>query len=190
MSITEFASLELRHPHALSAPPHALIALLHRLADQQSARSGYPLFFFTEPARPGWLHLLTGWKSVSAHEDWIASAQNQELLSDSGQFLEVKDLVHLNMDISGFPADKVEEMVCKKYKPGMMGGIEAFESEMEEQPGDVKWSGMGKDMDPTSEGASVVFLACSGAWRLPMRELGSKGTEAMLLKRFELEVTA
>lgn len=190
MSITEFASLELKHPHALSAPPPAFTTLLHRLAAQQSARSGYPLFFFTDPARPDWLHLITGWSSVPAHEDWIASAQNQELLSHFGQFLEVKGLVHLDLDISGFPADGVEEMICKKYKPDVMGESEAFGSAMEEQSREVKWSGMGKDVDPNSEGESIVFVACSRAWALPMRELASKGTEVMLLKRFELEVTA
>src|ERR1700683_2165666 len=103
MSITEFASLELVAPHNLEDPDPLLAKLFARLADQQSAWSRHDLLFFTNATSPSEIHLISGWKDVPAHEKWMASDQNQELVHKFRRFLKVKGMVHLNLDFNTVP---------------------------------------------------------------------------------------
>src|ERR1700759_3164876 len=100
MTITEFVTFELIAPHTLENPDPLLAELFGRGAQAQAAWSGHELHFFTNPATPSELYLISGWKDVSAHEKWIASDQNQELMKKFGQLLEVKGLAHLDMDFN------------------------------------------------------------------------------------------
>ncbi|KAI5116071.1 hypothetical protein M0805_005584 [Coniferiporia weirii] len=100
MPITEFAVLQLKEgkvwAHIL---PH-----IRALMREQAAWSGYELHFFddadsdVDAART--VYLLSGWASVEAHEQWIASEMNQRLLRDLLPFLDVKSLLHLAIEPS------------------------------------------------------------------------------------------
>ncbi|KAG1756906.1 uncharacterized protein EDB91DRAFT_1041182 [Suillus paluster] len=78
MPITELATLSLIPPNNLS-DPH-IVNLFFKVSSWQRSSSGYPLCFFINPEEPAEIYLITGWDDVRAHEKWIASSRNQELL--------------------------------------------------------------------------------------------------------------
>lgn len=48
------------------------------------------------------IHLLSGWSSVPAHEAWIASEENQELLRLLTPYLTIDEFVHLDIEFEAF----------------------------------------------------------------------------------------
>ncbi|OJA11793.1 hypothetical protein AZE42_09315 [Rhizopogon vesiculosus] len=148
MPITEFASLSLMSPNKLS-DPH-VVELFSKLSSWQASASGYPLCFFTNQQEFREVYLVTGWNDVAAHEEWIKSARNQELLEIGGKFLDVIGMVHLDLDFSEFPVG-AESLVCVRS----VGGTEG-QSEKGKQDNVVQvqggWTGYGKDVQETSTG--------------------------------------
>ncbi|KAG9124949.1 hypothetical protein FRC07_009583 [Ceratobasidium sp. 392] len=99
--VTEFAILRLKHdrPHTDSE----LYAYLRRVSAEQSAWSSFPLHWFTYtttndgPARETdtFICILSQWASVPAHQVWIDSAQNQELLALLSPTIELASFCHV-----------------------------------------------------------------------------------------------
>ncbi|KAG2154090.1 hypothetical protein DEU56DRAFT_772888 [Suillus clintonianus] len=125
MPITEFASLSLIPPNKLS-DPH-VVDLFSKVSSWQASSSGYPLCFFTNPEEPAEIHLITGWDDVRAHERWIASSRNQELLQTAEGFLNIIGMVHLDLDFNAFPVG-AESLVCVRSAGGAKGASEEAKS--------------------------------------------------------------
>ncbi|OBZ65762.1 hypothetical protein A0H81_14280 [Grifola frondosa] len=105
MTITELATLEIVSPFSWDSPE--IQSFFRAASESQSAWSGYPLFFFQDKCVVKEIYLLSGWESVEAHMDWIASPRNKELLLlklGEGLF-HVASLVHMNIDFSKIPRD-------------------------------------------------------------------------------------
>lgn len=101
MTITEIATLELLVPHTWDSPDAR--TFVRTLSDRQSAWSGHSLFFFKGADSPGQIFLISGWKSVQTHNEWIASAQNQGLLEMTKGLVEVRGLVHADINFEDLP---------------------------------------------------------------------------------------
>jgi hypothetical protein len=95
MTITEFALLKLKAPYTVTSDP--LPELLKLVRERQSAWSSFPLLFFTEANDKSIVYILSGWDSVAAHEEWIKSEGNQDLLKKFGSYLEDVTLRHLDL---------------------------------------------------------------------------------------------
>ena len=97
MPVTEVATLELVFPHTWDSP--AVRVFFEMLAARQADWSGYPLCFFEDLENPRTIYLITLWESVPAHYEWIASAQNQELLErvKETNILKVVELKHVDV---------------------------------------------------------------------------------------------
>ncbi|KAI1788404.1 hypothetical protein LXA43DRAFT_848417, partial [Ganoderma leucocontextum] len=96
MTVTEFATLKLVSPYTWDSPD--VHALFQTLSTQQGAWSGYPLRFFADTTDPQLIYLITGWESAAAHNEWIASEQNQKLLERTKGVIEVEGLAHAEVD--------------------------------------------------------------------------------------------
>ncbi|KAF7979572.1 hypothetical protein HWV62_41858 [Athelia sp. TMB] len=179
MSITEFASLELKHPHTLSSPPPHFISLLQRLSAEQSAHSGYPLLFFTEAEHPLPLHLISGWTDVPAHDAWIASAQNQQLLIDFADFIEIKGLMHLDINFDTLPV-KDRGILCEKYRQSEVA--KDNRTAKAEELVEAGWTTWARNLEPSAEDVMVRFKAFAETKTLQVLESGGK--EVHVLMRF------
>jgi len=194
MTITEFASLELIAPHNLANPDPLLVKLLGRGADQQSAWSCFDLSFYTNDSSPSEIYLIAGWRDVPAHERWIASNRNQELMVKLGRFLKVRWMVDLNLDFNTVPTEK-QIIVCEKYEPQseadkLGGDKEEKEREAELQKGsrtDVEWVGAGKDLDPKAEGDFYKFTCCANRWKDKIVASATKHKEVIVLKKLDVK---
>ncbi|PAV23973.1 hypothetical protein PNOK_0104100 [Pyrrhoderma noxium] len=91
MPITELATLQLK-PGKTWAD---ILPLIQTASREQSSWSGYPLYFFDDIHTPGLFYLLSGWESVHAHEQWIASPTNQDLVKALTPNCDVLGLRHL-----------------------------------------------------------------------------------------------
>jgi len=148
MPITEFASLSLIPPNKLS-DPH-VIELFSKVSSWQASSSGYQLCFFTNPDEPAEIHLITGWDGVAAHDEWIKSSRNQELLQNGRNFLNIMGMVHLDLDFSEFPVG-VESLICVRF----IGAIEDLSEEAKvKRAMHVKggWTRYGKDVQQSGTG--------------------------------------
>ncbi|RPD66545.1 hypothetical protein L226DRAFT_557589 [Lentinus tigrinus ALCF2SS1-7] len=96
MTVTEFATLKLLSPCTWDSP--GIQVFFQTLAVQQAEWSGYPLRFFEDVSDTSTIYLITGWKSVPAHYEWIASEQNKTLLERSKGMIEVVGLEHAELD--------------------------------------------------------------------------------------------
>ncbi len=98
MTITEFAELQFHSADFLSQPSSR--DLLLRLRTNQGAWSGFPVYFYTKDSEKV-LYLISGWQSVLAHEEWIASDENQTLLKLFEPHVQITDFVHLDVEFGG-----------------------------------------------------------------------------------------
>lgn len=96
MAVTEFATLRLASSHTWESPD--VQAFFQTLAIQQAEWSGYPLRFFEDTSDTRIIYLITGWTSVPAHYEWIASEQNQVLLGQAKGLIEVVAVEHAALD--------------------------------------------------------------------------------------------
>jgi hypothetical protein len=178
MPITEFASLSLISPNTLS-DPH-VVNFFSNLSSWQSSSSGYPLTFFTNPAEPAEIHLITGWDDVGAHEKWIASSRNQELLQIAEGFLNIIGMVHLDLDFNEFPVG-AESLVCARYTGATKGVSEEAKLKSVASLPECGWTGHGRDVQEVSTG--VYYFAESDA-HLVLEDNGKEDMHVMArLKR-------
>ncbi|KAK0200354.1 hypothetical protein DFS33DRAFT_1387564 [Desarmillaria ectypa] len=98
MTITEFAELQFQSATFLSQP--SLRDLLLRLRTDQGAWSGFPVYFYMKDSEKV-LYLISGWQNVPAHEEWIASDENQTLLKLFKPHVQITDFVHLDVEFGG-----------------------------------------------------------------------------------------
>lgn len=106
MTVTEFSVLLLRSSDlSLHSPP--LAPLFTLLSERQSSYSGFPLRFYINKASPCEVYLISGWKDVPAHNVWIASEGNQELLRLLEPYLTIKDFIHLDVPFETMPEGEV-----------------------------------------------------------------------------------
>lgn len=132
--ITELAFLNLIPPTTLQTPK--LIADFLSASQAQSSWSGYPLYFFFShknakglkaegsneaatsgtPALTTTIYLISGWTSVQAHNEWIASPKNQELLKFFGDagMMEVGGLAHLDIDFTKLSFEECSAIAWRK----------------------------------------------------------------------------
>lgn len=194
MTITEFATLELIEPYTLEDPVPLLVTLLGRAADWQASWSSYPLSFFTNPVKPSEIHIITGWKDVAAHEAWIASDQNQELLQKLSKFLTVKGMVHLDINFSLVPTDE-QTFICEKYGPwSVVGRHTSSEAEKKREAElmtgsrkHINWAAAGKDLDPKADGAFYRITACTEAWKKKICASETQHKEVLVLNRLDIK---
>lgn len=195
MSITEFASLELISPHTLANPEPLLAKLFERLADWQASWSSHQLLFFTNSLDPSKIYLVTGWKDIEAHQKWIASDQNQELLFKFKRFLKVNRMVHLDMDFNKMPTDK-HVIICERYaswseveKGARSAGEKEKESEvLNGSKTDVEWAGAGKVVDPPQEvdGSFYKFSVCSDEWKNKIVSSATSDKDVVIMERVDM----
>ncbi|KAK0218762.1 hypothetical protein IW262DRAFT_1054589 [Armillaria fumosa] len=117
MTITEFAELQFHSADFLSQP--SLRDLLVRLRTNQGAWSGFPVYFYTKDSERV-LYLISGWHSVSAHEEWIASDENQALLKLFEPHVQITDFVHLDVEFGGILSGGKERLMFWKSKGGVI----------------------------------------------------------------------
>ncbi|KAK0187194.1 hypothetical protein F5146DRAFT_766602 [Armillaria mellea] len=116
MTITEFVELQFHSVDFLSQP--SLRDLLLRLRTNQGAWSGFPVYFYTTKDSENILYLISGWQSVPAHEEWIASDENQTLLKLFEPHVQITDFVHLDVEFGGVLSGGEERLRFWKNKGG------------------------------------------------------------------------
>lgn len=151
MPITEFASFSLITPNKLS-DPH-VVELFSKVSSWQASSSGHTLCFFTNSEEPAEIYLITGWDDVAAHEKWIKSPRNQELLQIAKKILIIIGMVHLDIDFSKFPVG-AESLVCTRFT-GTSGGLSRG-TKRSVVHAQGAWTGYGKDVQESSTGVYLL----------------------------------
>jgi heme-degrading monooxygenase HmoA len=125
--VTEFAFLNILPPTTLDTPKLATGFLREVVA--QSSWSGYQLQFFhstqeSNGAAKTILYILSGWASVQAHNEWIASSESQELLKYFGDagMMSVGGLAHLDIDFTKLSFEQCAAIVWRKMDGGDVSG--------------------------------------------------------------------
>ncbi|KAF8646938.1 hypothetical protein AX16_007030 [Volvariella volvacea WC 439] len=158
MPVLELATLQLFEPH------HFYSETVHKhfrtLSQWQAEWSGYPLTFYTsnlddatgEITDPTTVFLISGWKSVDAHNEWIKSEGNQELLRLLLPFLSIKDFVHLAVDFDDIPRDCGELFlaITSASANHMDARPDASESHAD-------WCLIGRDAEPNVDKTEKIY---------------------------------
>ncbi|KAF7799612.1 hypothetical protein EIP86_010850 [Pleurotus ostreatoroseus] len=116
--ITEFATLEVTPPFTLSSPQ--IQNFLRKVAHGQESWSHHPVLFYQDALNSKVIYLISGWESISAHDAWIASEENQLLLKEASLLLSVKALAHISINFNNVPKDA--EKLVGWYIHGDHGG--------------------------------------------------------------------
>jgi quinol monooxygenase YgiN len=97
MPLTEFARVQLLPPFTPTTPTtlHTLSLALHHLRTATS----HPFHIFRSLSNPSILFLFGQWESLSHHETFIASAENQADLAALEGKLEVLSLMHVDVEL-------------------------------------------------------------------------------------------
>ena len=96
MTVAELATIELAESYTWDSPD--VRAFFQTLAVEQAECSGYPLRFFEDISNPKTFYLITRWKSVPAHYEWITGEKNKALLGRAKDLLKVVGLEHAELD--------------------------------------------------------------------------------------------
>jgi len=112
MPVTEFVTLKFKQPFTIDHPP--IRQGFQTLFIQQSEWSGYPLTLYINTKNEHIVYLVSGWEDVEAHNTWIASEANQDLLTYFEPFVTIDDFAHVAIDFAQFPTE-VETLTCRKY---------------------------------------------------------------------------
>ncbi|EKM82353.1 hypothetical protein AGABI1DRAFT_124830 [Agaricus bisporus var. burnettii JB137-S8] len=173
--VTEFACLQLTPPTTLQHPQLILGLLAGTKA--QHAWSGYPpnLFihqFREEPSASKdfsdktstSIYIISGWASVEAHNEWIASPKNQEIMRSFGNsnLLRLGGLAHLDIDFTKLSFEECSHILWRKRSvsdtlswedtTGRNVGNDNSESGSERKvKGRVIWSYRGRPVDESVE---------------------------------------
>jgi hypothetical protein len=165
--ITEFAFLHLVPPTTLQTPELTSRVLEATIA--QPTWSGYPLhlFFHQSPSdepnasdKKTSMYIISGWESVEAHYKWIASQQNQELMSffRDASLLRFGGLAHLDIDFTKLDFKKCSQIIWRKRGANDAGSWDDASSWGKGQSGleggkeaRVLWSRRGRALDKDVE---------------------------------------
>jgi len=115
MPVTEFATLKFKEPFTIDHPP--IRQGFQTLFVQQAEWSGYPLTLYINTQNEQLVYLVSGWESVEAHNKWIASQANKDLLAFFEPFITIDDFAHVAIDFAQFPTN-AEVLTCRKYSVG------------------------------------------------------------------------
>ncbi|KAF9267843.1 hypothetical protein L218DRAFT_854539, partial [Marasmius fiardii PR-910] len=163
MPITEFAILKLNTPITSEG---RLGMLLKRLQTSQSSWSSYPILLYSDylsinTSKPSTstsdstVYLISGWESVEAHQKWIESDENQELLRLFGEEfgVEIRGFWHLSLDFEEFQWGLSEVLGVTKIQAENGNYLgQSVESE-------ALWTGEGYDVENDSEGRALFRFA-------------------------------
>lgn len=103
---------------------------------------GYLLLFFTETASPATVYLISGREDVDAHDAWIGSDPNQELLRGAKPLLSVKEFFHLDLDFETLPRG-VERMIWEVSPRGEAEAERGIAISHSARSGSVMWETAG-----------------------------------------------
>lgn len=148
-SVTEFAFLNLVLPTTLETPKLVLGFLDAAVA--QPSWSGYPLHLFystkeSSDAPATTIYIISGWASVPAHYEWIASPKNQELLKFFGDegLMTVGGVAHLDIDFEKLSFEECAAIVWRKLEVNRDSG-DSIASDVGESKGE---SGLSPELMP------------------------------------------
>ncbi|KAG8958111.1 hypothetical protein FRC03_009447 [Tulasnella sp. 419] len=110
MTVTEFVTFQLKEAGDPRKNQH-FMSLITSLSSRQLAWSGFPVVVLTDAvegetsvaSKQAIIHLVSGWTSIEAHQEWMTSEKNHDLLLGLGPLVDMKQLVHLD---SGFDSIK------------------------------------------------------------------------------------
>jgi hypothetical protein len=88
---------------------------------------------------------------VAAHEEWIKSSRNQELLKTAENFLNIIGMVHLDLNFNEFPVG-VESLICARFTGADTEGLSEEVEQKSVAHGREGWVGYGKDVQEISTG--------------------------------------
>ncbi|KAH8813829.1 hypothetical protein DL96DRAFT_1505161 [Flagelloscypha sp. PMI_526] len=150
MPVTELATFTLK-PSVLPNDP-ILLNILDSASVQQSKWSGIPLLFFQDGQTR--IYLLSGWQSVEAHYEWIATDENKKLMEQLTPLIENVELVHLDIDFEkSFPRDLDKLVIVRNKEATFEGETYASGKDVENSASDVYYH-FAKD----GEGSSRIVL--------------------------------
>lgn len=125
MPVTEFSLLTVLPPNSATEPP--LSALLSRVETELTKASGKPFHVYL--VGKDTLYLIGAWDSIAAHEEYLYSDANRELLEAIDGIVEATELLHVDVDCEKLPLKK--EVWIKR------GEEEIKESEEEMNPEEI-----------------------------------------------------
>ncbi|KAG7089487.1 hypothetical protein E1B28_011167 [Marasmius oreades] len=152
MPITEFATFQINT--AITSDP--LPTLFKRVQESQSSWSSYPVLFYSDVTRSSsssTIYLISGWESVAAHQKWIESAENQELLKLFKPYLQITGFSHLTLDFNEFQ---------KGVSSDPEGLLAVKNGQVQCDLGEPLWTGQGYDLEDDS-GPLFQFAFYRGA---------------------------
>ena len=152
MTVTEFVTLEVLLPY--DSRSSAIQDFFRKVAELQSATSGYPMRFFQD-ANASTLYILAGWPDAAAHQKWIESEGNGALVAEMQSKVAVKGLVHLDIDFNAIPADAAHIRLTTYPKES----IPKLEESGAGEDGEPMWRGIGATLE--SSGSDIN---CLQAW--------------------------
>ncbi|KAK1231587.1 hypothetical protein PQX77_005322 [Marasmius sp. AFHP31] len=141
MTVTEFATLALNTP--ITSDP--LPSLFTRLQSSQSSWSNYPVLLYSNIHSPSeTIYLASGWESVEAHQKWIDSEENQELLKLLGPYMEITGFSHLTLHFEEFQRGRE----CARNGNGGEEGLLVVSTNGQDAGlGEPLWTGQGNDLE-------------------------------------------
>lgn len=96
MAVTELALLTLSPSNPISSP--ALLANLQKAKTILENASKAPFDFYHEIEQPDHLYIVGSWQSLTAHDEYLKSPENQELLVALKDQVTVDWMFHVDVD--------------------------------------------------------------------------------------------
>jgi len=172
MPITELAILEIVNPYTATSP--LIREFFRKVSFRQAKWSGYPLLFFESTNSPSQVYLISGWTSVEAHGEWIASAENQALPKEGEGLITVIDLMHVEIEFSTMPT-KAERAVWSRWE-GLHYNPENSTEEDPRKASESPWSAVGRILDEGVTGV-IRIRAYSGEYGIEERQTDNQEIE-------------
>ena len=168
MPVTEFVEFRFKEPYTVDNAE--VCSQFRKVSAWQSEWSNYPLTFYKSVEDPALLYLLSGWKDVDAHGDWIKSERNQNLLQIFDPILRIIDFAHLAIDFADIPSDT--RMLLFREEESDSSENPTHWQDLEEHLKEVKsWCGQGRAIEKPREYHFAAF--CDNNYLTIEKELPS-----------------
>ncbi len=151
MPVTEFVTFRFKEPYTLDN--EEVRSQFRKVAAWQSEWSNYPLTFYKSVEDSALLYLVSGWKDVDAHGEWIKSERNQNLLQIFDPILTIVDFVHLEMDFAVIPSDSQVLLFSEEEHNGSEQSIQ----DLGNLKGVKSWCGQGRAIEKPREYYFAAF---------------------------------
>ena len=172
MPVTEFVKFRFKEPYTLDN--EEVCSQFRKVSAWQSEWSNYPLTFYKSVEDPALLYLLSGWKDVDAHGEWIKSERNQNLLQIFDPILTIVDFVHLKIDFAVIPSDTQLLLFREEENDGSDNSIRDLRWLEEHLKGVKSWCGQGRAIEKPREYYLATF--CDTSYLTIEKELASRWT--------------